>query len=55
MEIRLECPYAYYGDRMRIMCKKAGGLCAHQYFKQCKGWFALTKAAGECQMRKERQ
>lgn len=53
MKINLSCPHASYDGKMRIMCQKAGNICAHQYFRQCKGWFALTQAADNCPLRKE--
>ena len=42
MKIELECEYAAYDSRMRIVCKKVNMLCAHQRFKPCKGWSVLT-------------
>lgn len=54
MKIELSCKYAEYDSRMRIRCRKAEGeLCAHQYFKRCKGWCVLTEGAGSCPLRKE--
>lgn len=53
MKLTLTCPYAAYGERMRIQCKKADGPCAHQHFKSCKGWWVLTPAADDCPLREE--
>ena len=52
MEIKLNCPHAEYRDGMRIYCTKAESLCGHQYFKRCKGWWALTDKALNCPLRK---
>jgi hypothetical protein len=49
----LDCPHAYYVEKMHINCKKTGGRCAHQYYKRCKGWWANTPAAAECPAREE--
>lgn len=54
MKVPLECPEASYGEGMRVQCRKLGGLCVHQYFKRCKGWWALTDTAGRCPVRKEK-
>lgn len=52
MKITLECPHAHYDQNMRIRCTVADDrLCAHQYFKACKGWWALTDQAKDCPMR----
>ena len=54
MKIKLECPHASYGAGMKIRCAKLdGGLCPHQYFRSCKGWWALTDRARECPMKRE--
>ena len=53
MKIPLSCPQASYGAGMIIQCRKAGGRCGNQYFKRCKGWWALTEAADRCPLRKE--
>ena len=55
MRITLDCPYASYGEGMRIRCAKlGGGLCPHQRYKDCKGWWVLTDNAGRCPTRKEK-
>ena len=53
MKITLDCPFAKYGEEMRIFCKKAGSLCGHAFFKRCKGWWALSPDAAKCPLRKE--
>lgn len=52
MKVRLSCPQAVYGDGMTIICTKTGKLCAHQFFKRCKGWWALSDQAERCPVRK---
>ena len=51
----LSCPYACYTDGMKILCTRAGTagrtMCGYQYFKRCKGWWALTDGAGRCKLR----
>lgn len=54
MKIPLSCPRAEYGPGMMILCKKDGEPCGHQFFKSCKGWWALTPGAESCPVRKER-
>jgi hypothetical protein len=49
----LDCPHAYYVERMRINCRKTGGLCAYQHYRSCKGWWANTPAAAHCLAREE--
>ena len=49
--LKLSCPQAYYSDGMRIRCAQSKGYCGYQYFKRCKGWWALTEAAGRCKLR----
>lgn len=52
MKLTLECPKAQYDTEMRIRCLAAdGGLCAHQRFRQCKGWCVLTGQAKDCPAR----
>lgn len=51
MKVRLSCPQAVYGDGMKIICTKTGRLCAHQFFKRCKGWWALSDQAERCPVR----
>lgn len=53
MEVKLECPHGEYRDGMRIFCKKADNYCGNQYFKRCKGWWALNDNARKCPLRKE--
>lgn len=52
MNVPIECPHGEYRDGMRIFCKKADNYCGHQYFKRCKGWWALTNTAAACPLRK---
>lgn len=54
MKITLSCPFAAYGRDMIIFCKKTGQPCGHVFFKTCKGWWALTKTADTCPLRKEK-
>ena len=53
MTLTLSCPHAEYREEMRIYCKVAGGPCAHQHFKSCKGWWVLTDQADACPAREE--
>jgi len=53
MKLTLSCPHGEYTGGMRIRCRKSGTLCGHQYFKSCKGWWALTDSAGKCPLRRE--
>lgn len=53
MKVPLECPQAEYRQGMQIWCKKLGGLCAHVYFKRCKGWWVLSDQAARCPVRKK--
>ena len=53
MKLTIDCPHGYYADRMRIMCRKTGNVCGHQYYKRCKGWWVLTEHAARCPLRKE--
>lgn len=56
MKIKLDCPFAYHGDLMRVYCKKQnGGLCLFQFFKNCKGWWANSPTAAKCVLRSEKQ
>ena len=48
----LSCPYALYVEQMKIRCSRSMGYCGHQYFKRCKGWWALSDAAPRCKIRK---
>lgn len=51
----LSCPYALYTVGMKILCTRAPNgstMCGHQYFKRCKGWWALSEAAGRCRLRR---
>ena len=53
MKLVLTCPKAKYGPDMMIICTHDGQPCAHQYFKSCKGWWALTPGADRCPVRGE--
>lgn len=57
MNPKLTCPYAKYGERMRIFCRRSGGYapCAFQYFKSCKGWWVLLPNADRCLLRKKEE
>jgi len=55
VEIKLTCPQARYISEMRIGCRACGDLCAHQYYKSCKGWWALTPMAERCPLRDKKQ
>ena len=49
MKINMKCPHAKHEPgTMRILCEKMSGYCAHQFFKSCKGWWALTEMADRC-------
>jgi len=52
MKIPLSCPQAEYKEGMRIWCKAAGNWCGNQYFKRCKGWWALNERAAACPLKK---
>ena len=54
MRLTLECPRARYGAGMMIVCMRDGELCAHQYYKPCKGWSVLSAGARRCPLREER-
>ena len=53
MKLTLACPYAKYNSEMQIICSKLAGPCAHQFYRECKGWWALTQQAADCPARKE--
>lgn len=53
MKLKLNCPQAEYRSGMRIFCRKTGDLCGNQYFKRCKGWWALTEKADRCPIKRE--
>lgn len=53
MKLTLSCPHAVYRDGTQIWCTKLGARCVHVYFKQCKGWWALTPQADSCPLREE--
>lgn len=53
MKVPLECPQAEYRQGMQIWCRKLGNLCAHVYFKRCKGWWVLSDQAARCPVRKD--
>lgn len=55
MNIKLDCPHAFHGDRMRVYCRKTGEKCLFQYFKNCKGWWVNSPQAGRCPVRKEKE
>lgn len=55
MKIDLDCPNAHYGELMRINCDKTNSICLFQYYKNCKGWWALTEGAKACPLRKEQK
>ena len=56
MKLTLSCPNASYGKDLRIRCSNAGdGPCGHQYFKSCKGWWALVPRADRCLLRKKEE
>lgn len=56
MKLTLICPNASYDPEMRIRCSKAqGGPCGHQYFKRCKGWWALLGTADRCPLRNKEE
>ena len=56
MKLELNCPHAKYeSGTMRILCSRAKGYCAHQYFKRCKGWWALTDTACRCPARDDKK
>ncbi len=52
MEIKIPCPHGRYNRGMQIVCDKMNNLCGHQYFKRCKGWWALNEHAANCPLRK---
>lgn len=52
----LSCPHASYGEQMKIRCSRSGGApCAFQYFKACKGWWALRPNAEDCRLRRKEE
>ena len=55
MKLTLDCPHAEYRDEMRIYCTVAADYCGNQYFKACRGWWALTDRARRCPLRKGRE
>ena len=55
MKIQFDCPHAYHGERMKVFCKKRGGLCLFQFYKNCKGWWVNSPSAGQCLIRKEKE
>lgn len=54
MRLTLDCPRARYGEGMVIYCGRDNQPCAHQYFKACKGWYALSAGAASCPAREEK-
>lgn len=53
MKVILNCPHAEYISGMKIKCNKINGLCPHVYFKQCKGWWALSPVAAKCPVKED--
>ena len=53
MQVTLECPQAEYRAEMVIWCRRTEEICAFQYFKACKGWWALTGQADGCRLRNQ--
>lgn len=53
MKLTIDCPNGVYAERMQIWCNKADNWCGHQYFKQCKGWWALSPQAKTCTLRRD--
>ena len=53
MTLKLECPHAEYRDGMRIFCTKSGEYCGNQFYKRCKGWWALNANAARCPLRRD--
>ena len=52
MKIEIGCQKAKHDAQMRVRCEAlGGGLCAHQRFKSCKGWWVCTDQAGACPAR----
>lgn len=54
MVVKISCPHGEYRAGMRIFCKKANTWCGNQYYKRCKGWWALNEHAENCPLRKEK-
>ena len=52
MKLIIDCPKGKYNADMQIICED-GQPCAFQYFRACKGWWALSHGAGGCERRKE--
>ena len=51
MKFFIDCPHGTYDKEMKINCEKAGGRCAHQRYKPCRGWWVLTDQAKRCPAR----
>lgn len=51
MRINLACEYAQHDEKMRLRCRKSGGYCAHQYYRQCRGWWENTPQANNCTLK----
>ena len=51
MKAKIDCPMGRYDSEMRIICKADGRPCGFQYYKACKGWWALTDRAAGCTRR----
>ena len=52
MKVPIGCPEGEYRAAMRIWCRKAKGWCGNQFFKRCKGWWALNERAAACPLRR---
>ena len=56
MKLTLSCPHASYGEQMKIRCSRSNGApCAFQYFRACKGWWALRPNADSCLLRRKEE
>ena len=52
MKLTIDCPNGEYREEMRIYCRAMNGWCGNQYFRRCKGWWALTDNASKCPVRR---
>ena len=48
MKVKPACPFGKYEDRMRIRCERLEGPCVHQYYKNCRGWWANSEQWTRC-------
>lgn len=55
MKVSPTCPLGKYTKDMKIVCTKVDNLCAHQFFRQCKGWWANTEQADRCPLREKEE